>query len=111
MRRLQASPSTANGSRPSQPSNEKQTKHRDDLENVKLIPNILPTYIPPLSNAVNRDRVPGYFEYILVTVNLPKGIHTVQADQDKIVVLKLSDFNLDDRKFYNMLTPHKYLTR
>jgi hypothetical protein len=55
--------------------------------------------------------VPKDFEYTLVTANLPKGIHVVQADQDKIAALKFSDFNLSDRKFYNMLAPHKYLTR
>jgi hypothetical protein len=44
-------------------------------------------------------------------VYLPKGIREVRADQDKIVVLKFSDFNLGDQKIYNMLTPHKYLTR
>jgi hypothetical protein len=47
----------------------------------------------------------------LVIVYLPKGIHAVCVDQDKIVALKFSDFNLDDRKVYSMLTPHKYLTR
>jgi hypothetical protein len=35
----------------------------------------------------------------------------VHADQDKIAALKFSDFNLGDRKVYNMLSPHKYLTR
>jgi hypothetical protein len=47
----------------------------------------------------------------LVTAYLPKGIRAVRADQDKIAALKFSDFNLDDRKVYNMLAPHKYLTR
>jgi hypothetical protein len=42
---------------------------------------------------------------------LPKGIRAVRADQDKISALKFSNFNLRDRKVYNMLTPHKYLTR
>jgi hypothetical protein len=42
---------------------------------------------------------------------LPKGIHAVRVDQDKIAALKFSDFNLGDHKAYNMLTPHKYLTR
>jgi hypothetical protein len=55
--------------------------------------------------------VPRDFEYTLVTANLPKGIRAVRADQDKIAALKFSDFNLGDRKFYNMLAPHKYLTR
>jgi hypothetical protein len=110
-RGLPASPSTARGAGPSRPSDEKRTKHRDDLANAKLIPTILPTYIPPLSGAVNRDSVPRDFEYTLVTAYLPKGIRAVRADQDKIAALKFSDFNLGDRKVYNMLTPHKYLTR
>jgi hypothetical protein len=44
----QASPSTARAG-PSRPTDEKQTKHRDDIANAKLIPHILPTYLPPLS--------------------------------------------------------------
>jgi hypothetical protein len=55
--------------------------------------------------------VPRDFEYALVTAYLPKEVCVVRADQDKLAVLKFSDFNLDDRKVYNMLTPHKYLTR
>jgi hypothetical protein len=76
-----------------------------------LISTILPAYIPPLSGAINRDNVPRDFEYTLVKTYLPKRIHAVQADQDKIAVLKFSDFNLRDHKVYNMLSPHKYLTR
>jgi hypothetical protein len=110
-RTVQASPSTAHGTGPSRPSDEKRTKHRDDLANAKLIPTILPTYIPPLSGVVNHDNVPRDFEYALVTAYLPKGIRVVRADQDKITALKFSDFNLRDRKVYNMLAPHKYLTR
>jgi hypothetical protein len=64
-----------------------------------------------LSGAVNRDNVPIDFEYALVTAYLPKGIRADRADQDKIAALKFNDFNLRYRKFYNMLTPHKYLTR
>jgi hypothetical protein len=37
MRGVQASPSTAHGSRPSRATTEKRTKHRDDLANAKLI--------------------------------------------------------------------------
>jgi hypothetical protein len=48
-RGVQASLSTARGSGPSRPTTEKRTKHRDDLENVKLIPTIFPDYIPPLA--------------------------------------------------------------
>jgi hypothetical protein len=79
--------------------------------NAKLILAILPTYIPPLSGVVNCDNVPRDFEYALVTVYLLKGIRVVQEDQDKIGALKFSDFNLKDCKVYNMLAPHKYLTR
>ena len=79
--------------------------------NTKLILTILPTYIPPLSGVVYRDSVPRDFEYTLVTTYLPKGIRAVRADQDKIATLNFSDFNLGDRKVYNMLAPHKYLTR
>jgi hypothetical protein len=57
-RRVKASSSIACKERPSQPSTEKRTKHKDDLMNTKLIPTILPDYIPPLASAVNRDSVP-----------------------------------------------------
>jgi hypothetical protein len=78
--------------------------------NAKLIPSILPTYIPPLSSAVNKDSMPRYFNYALVTMYLLKKIRAVHTNQDKIPTLKFSDFNLGDRKYYSMLTPHKYLT-
>jgi hypothetical protein len=77
-RGVQASPSTAHGSRPSQVVTEKHTKHRDDLANVKLIPSILPDYILPLANVVSRDSVPRDFDYTLITVYLPKGICAVK---------------------------------
>jgi hypothetical protein len=96
---------------PSRPSDEKRTKHRDAIVNAKLILSILPAYIPPLSGVINRDSVPKDFEYALITTYLPKGIHTVFVDQEKIAELKFSDFNLSDRNFYNILAPHKYLTR
>jgi hypothetical protein len=110
MRGLSASPSTTRA-RPSWPIDEKRTKHRDDLVNAKLIPIIFPTYLPPLSNAINQDSVPRDFEYELVTAYLPKGIHVVQKNQEKIEALKFSNFNLDNKKVYSMLAPHKYLTR
>jgi hypothetical protein len=110
-RGLPTSPSTAHGARPSRPSDEKWTKHRDDLVNAKLILTILPTYIPPLSGTVNRDSVPRDFEYTLVTTYLSKGIRAVRVDQDKIAALKFSDFNLGYHKVYNMLSPHKYLNK
>lgn len=107
---LSASLSTARAG-PSRPVDEKRTKHRDDLANAKLIPSILPTYLPPLSGAINRDNVPKDLEYNLVTVYLPKGICAVCVDQEKIAMLKFSDLNLNNRKVYNMLAPHKYLTK
>jgi hypothetical protein len=76
-RGLPASPSTSRGAEPSRPSDEKRTKHMDDLANAKLIKTILSTYIPPLSSSVNRDNVPRYFEYTLVTTYLLKGIRAV----------------------------------
>jgi hypothetical protein len=79
-RGLLASLSTSRGAGPSRSSDEKRTKHRDDLANAKLIPTILPTYIPPLSGALNQDSVPKDFEYTLVTLYLPRGIHVVRAD-------------------------------
>ena len=109
-RGVQASPSTARGSGPSRPIAENRTKNREDLANVKLIPTILPNYIPPLADAVSRDSVPRYFEYTMVIVYLLKGICTVRAQQDKIAALKFSDFNIGDRKNYSMLALYKYLT-
>jgi hypothetical protein len=111
MRGVQASPSTARGSRPSRPATEKRTKHRDDLANAKLIPTILPDYIPPLADAMSRDSVPRDFDYTMVTAYLPKGICAFKTQQYKIATLNFSDFNLGDRKNYNMLSPYKYLTR
>jgi hypothetical protein len=48
MRGVQASPSTARAGT-SQAGTERRTKHKDDMANAKLVPSILPTYIPPLS--------------------------------------------------------------
>jgi hypothetical protein len=110
-RGMEASPSTSRGARPSQPSAEKRTKHRNDLANVKLIPSIFPNYILPLADTVNHDSVPRDFEYSMVTVYLPKGICIVQANQDKITTLNFNDFNLEDRKIYGMLAPYNLLTR
>jgi hypothetical protein len=104
MRGLPTSSSTAQIG-PSRPADEKRTNHRDDIMNAKLILIILPTYLPPLSGTINRDSVPREFEYTLVTAYLPKGIRAVRVDQENIAALKLSDFNLDDRKVYNMM-PH-----
>jgi hypothetical protein len=108
---VQASPSNALGSRPSRATDEKITKHRDDLENVKLIPSILLDYILPLADTVNRDSVPRDFDYTLVTAYLLKGIHTGKPQSDKIMTLKINEFNLGDHKNFNMITPHGYFTR
>jgi hypothetical protein len=81
------------------------------LENAKLIPSILPDYILPLANVVNRDSVPKDFDYTLVTAYLPKGIHTGKPQLDKIMTLNINDFNLGDCKNFNILSPHRYLTR
>jgi hypothetical protein len=110
-RGVQASPSTARGSKPSQPVAEKRTKHKDDLANMKLIPTILPDYISPLVGAVSCDSVLRDFDYTMVNAYLPKGIHAVRMKQDKIVKLKFNNFNLGDHKNYSMLAPYKYLTK
>jgi hypothetical protein len=81
------------------------------MANVKLVPSILPTYIPPLSGAINRDSVPRYFEYTLVTTYLQNGVRAVCADHDRITALNFNDFNLGDRKVYSTLASYKYLTR
>ena len=77
---------------------------------MKMIPSILPKYIPLLSNIVNRDTIPRDFDYDLVTVYLPKGVRAVRVDQDKLTTLKFSDFNLGDHKVYSMIALNKYLT-
>jgi hypothetical protein len=60
---------------------------------------------------VNHDSVPRDFDYTLITVYLPKGIHTGKPQLDKILTLKINDFNLGDHKNFGMLSPHRYLTR
>jgi hypothetical protein len=96
MRGVQDSPSTSRRSEPSRPATEKRTKHRDDLANVKLIPTILLNYILPLAGTVSHDSVPRDFDYTMVTKYLPKGIHAVRTQQDKIATLKFSEFNLGE---------------
>jgi hypothetical protein len=60
-RGVKASPSTSHIFRPSQDATKKRTKHRDDLENAKIIPTILPDYIPPLAGVVVGTGVdPGF---------------------------------------------------
>jgi hypothetical protein len=78
---------------------------------VKLVPSILPNYIPPLADAVSRDSVPMDFDYTMITAYLSKGIHAIKPQLDKIMTLKINEFNLGDHKNYNMLAPHRYLTR
>jgi hypothetical protein len=77
-RGVQASPSIAHGSGPSQDTTNKITKHHDYLVNAKLIPSILPNYIPPMSSVVSCDSVPRDFDYTVITAYLPKGIQTVR---------------------------------
>jgi hypothetical protein len=88
-----------------------RSKHCDDLANAKLIPSIFPYYIPPLAGAVSHDNIPRDFEYTLITVYLPKGIHTVGTQLGMIPKLNINDFNLGDRKNYALLAPHKYLKK
>jgi hypothetical protein len=81
------------------------------LANENLILSILPNYIPPLDGVVSRDSVPRDFNYTLITACLPKGIHVVGPQLEQILTLKISDFNLGDRKNYGILAPYKYLTK
>jgi hypothetical protein len=73
---LQASPSNAHRFGPSRTTIEKWSKHHD-LVNAKLIPSIMPDYIPPLVDMVGRDSIPRDFDYTLTTAYLPKGIRAV----------------------------------
>jgi hypothetical protein len=45
----------------------------------------------------------------MITAYLPRGVRAVHTEQTKLAALKFCDFNLGDRKAYNMLAPHKYL--
>jgi hypothetical protein len=101
-RGVESSPSTTRAGT-SRASVERRTKHKDDITNVKLVPSILLAYITPLSGEINRDSVPRDFEYTLVTTYLPKGVCTYRTNQYKVTSLKFCDFNLGDRKVYNML--------
>jgi hypothetical protein len=90
---------------------EKRSKHYDDLANEKQISLVLTEYIPSLAGAINHDSIPCDFEYTLITAYIPKGIHIVGPQLGHIPALKNNDFNLDDRKNYAMLTPHRYLMK
>jgi hypothetical protein len=103
--------SIVHGSGPSRAVIEKITKHCDDLANVKLIPSILPDYNPPLADVVSHDSVLRDFDYRVITAYLPKGIQAARPQLESIPTLKISDYNLGDRKRYGMLSPHKYLTK
>jgi hypothetical protein len=59
---------------------------------------------------VNRDSIPRDFECTLVTVYLPKGIQIGKPQSDKIMTLKINEFNLGDSKNFEMLYPHRYMT-
>jgi hypothetical protein len=87
---VQASPSTARAGT-SRADVERRTKHKDDIANAKLVPSILPAYIPPLSGEINRDSVPRDFEYTLVTAYLPKGVRTYRRSRQgySVEVLRL----------------------
>jgi hypothetical protein len=87
-RGVQASPSTGRRSGPSRTATEKRSKHRDDLANAKLIPSVLPDYIPPLAGAVSHDSVPRDFDYTLITAYLPKGIRAVGPQLGQILTLE-----------------------
>ena len=106
---LQESSSTARHS--SRPTAEKRTKHRDDLANLKKIPSIFSNYISRLVGAVNREKIPWDFDYTLITAYIHKGIHVVAPQLGNIPSLKNNDFNLEDRKNYAMLAPHRYLMK
>jgi hypothetical protein len=91
MRGVKASPSTSQAGT-YRAGTERRTKHKDDIANGKLVPSILLAYIPPISDEINRDNVPRYFEYTLVTAYLLKGVRTYHANQDKVTALKFCDF-------------------
>jgi hypothetical protein len=110
-RGVQTSPLPARGSRPSRAATKKRTKHHDELANEKLIPSVLPDYIPPLASVVSYDSVPRDFDYTVITAYLPKGIQAVRSQFERIPTLKISDYNLGYHKSYGMLEPHKYLTK
>jgi hypothetical protein len=47
----------------------------------------------------------------LITTYIPKGIRVVGPQLGHIPYLKNNDFNLRDRKNYEMLAPHRYLMK
>jgi hypothetical protein len=75
---------------------EKRTNHSDDLVNAKLIPSILLDNIHPMAGVVSHDNVLRDFDYTVITVYLPNEICTVGLQLERILTLKISDFNLGD---------------
>jgi len=65
----------------------------------------MPDYIPPLVGVVSHDSILRDFNYTVITMYLPKGIQAVRPHLEKILSLKISDYNLGDHKIYGMLTP------
>jgi hypothetical protein len=78
------------------------------LANAKFIPSILPDYILPLASALSHDSASRDFEYTFITTYLLKGIHEVGPQLGQIMTLKISDFNLGDRKNYGMIAPQLF---
>jgi hypothetical protein len=64
-----------------------------------------------LAGIVNCDNIPRYFEYVVFTTYILKGIHVVGSQLGQILLLKNNDFSLGDQKNYAMLAPHYYLTK
>jgi hypothetical protein len=110
-RGMQASPSIGWCSGYVNPTNEQQSKNRDDLDNAKYIRSFLLDYIPPLAGAINHNNIPCDYEYTLFTKYIPKGIRVVASQLGQISLLKNIDFNLGNRNNYAMLAPHRYLTK
>jgi hypothetical protein len=51
---------------------------KESSSNAKLIPSILPNYIPSLAGTVSRDSVPRDFDYTFIIVYLSKGIRIIR---------------------------------
>jgi hypothetical protein len=85
----------------------KISNNRDELVNAKLIPSILPNYIPPLVDVVSHDSVPRDFDYTFITSYLAKGIQVVRPQLERIPTLKINNYNVGNCKSYGMLAPKK----
>jgi hypothetical protein len=64
-----------------------------------------------MDGEVSRDNVPHDFEYMLITMYLPKGIREVGLQLGLIPDLKIIDFNLGDMKNYAPLALDRYLKK